>query len=308
MDTKHLRTFATISEMESFTRAGRRLGLSQSAISQQIGALERHLGVQLLHRHGSGARPTPAGDVLLQYARQILGKLDEAERVLVDYDSDRAGRLRIGAGGAACHYLLPSVLQEFHQGFPKVELQVFSGHTQLTLDRLLDEDLDVGLVTLPVSHQKLRLVDLGRDELVAIVARGHPWSARHGVQPSDFAGEPLLVYERRSQTFQLIQRILLEAGVFPTIAMEMDHLEAVVEMARVGLGAAIVPRWTVAAGQDLAALSIGKHGLNRPWALAVVDRPHQPKILRSFVRLCSERLPPALSGIGPARAAAAHSS
>ncbi|MGH7822469.1 MAG: LysR family transcriptional regulator, partial [Candidatus Binatia bacterium] len=94
METKHLRTFAAIVEMESFTRAGRRLGLSQSAISQQVSALERHLGVQLLRRKGSGARPTPAGEVLLQYARQILRKLDEAQRVLVDYDSERAGRLR----------------------------------------------------------------------------------------------------------------------------------------------------------------------------------------------------------------------
>ncbi|MGH7856614.1 MAG: LysR family transcriptional regulator, partial [Candidatus Binatia bacterium] len=91
MDTKHLRTFLTIVEMESFTRAGRRLDLSQSAISQQIGALERQLGVELLTRKGAGARPTAAGEVLLQYARQILAKIGEAQRVLVDYDSQRAG-------------------------------------------------------------------------------------------------------------------------------------------------------------------------------------------------------------------------
>src|SRR5512143_346801 len=68
METKQLRTFLTIIDTESFTRAGRRLGLSQSAISQQIGALERQLGVKLLRRTGTGARPSPAGEILVHYA------------------------------------------------------------------------------------------------------------------------------------------------------------------------------------------------------------------------------------------------
>jgi DNA-binding transcriptional LysR family regulator len=299
METKHLKTFATICELESFTRASRRLGMSQSAISQQVSALERGLGVELLARKGTGARPTPAGEVLLQYTRQILAKMDEAERLLGDYDAEGAGRLRIGAGGAMCRFLLPRVLQEFHAAFPKVELQVSSGHTRLTVDRLVDGDLDVGLVALPVSHERIRLVDLGRDELVAIVARSHPWAAERRVQPRDFAGQPLLVYERRSQTFHVSQRLLLEAGVFPKITMEIDHLEAVVEMVGVGLGAAIVPRWAVGAENGhgaIAALSIGKSGIYRSWALAFVDRPQRPQMFRAFVRLCGERLPPMLSG------------
>src|SRR5262245_9892512 len=99
METKHLRTFMIIVEMKSFTRAGRRLGLSQSAISQQISALERQLGVKLLRRTGAGAMPTPPGELLVQYARQILTKIDEAQRILSDYESTGAGVLRIGAGG-----------------------------------------------------------------------------------------------------------------------------------------------------------------------------------------------------------------
>ncbi|MGH7860288.1 MAG: LysR family transcriptional regulator substrate-binding protein, partial [Candidatus Binatia bacterium] len=208
------------------------------------------------------------------------------------------GLLRIGAGGAACHYLLPRVLKEFHESLPKVELQVFSGHTQLTVDRLLDGDLDAGLLTLPVSHHKLRIVDLGRDELVAIVASSHPWSGRKRVDPGDFAGEPLLVYERRSQTFQLIQRVLLEAGVFPKLAMEMDHLEAVIEMVRVGFGVAVVPRWTAGPNgrnADLVTLPIGRNGVYRKWGLGFVEKSHQPQILKAFVRLSAERLPAMLS-------------
>ncbi len=298
MDTKQLRTFVTIVDTASFTRAARRLSVSQSAISQQISALERQLDVKLVQRTGTGARPTAAGHVLLGYARQILSKIDEAQRVLADYEHSGAGVLRIGAGGGACHYLLPGVLKEFHERFPKLELHVMSGHTRLTLERLQEGDLDVGVLTLPVSQPKLRILDIGRDELVAIVAPSHPWAGRARIQAGEFTRQPLLIYERRSQTFALIERLLLETGVFPQVAMEMDHLEAVVDMVGVGLGVAIVPRWAVraeVASGRLAALSIGKAGLWRAWGLGFREEIHPPHPLKAFARLCSERLPALLA-------------
>src|SRR5262245_31897805 len=299
METKQLRTFLTIIDTESFTRAGRRLGLSQSAISQQIGALERHLGVKLLRRTGTGARPSPAGEILVHSARQVIRKVDEAQRVLADFESNGAGVLRIGAGGAACHYLLPAILKELRADYPKVDLHVVSAPTQTTVERLLEGELDLGMLTLPVVHTRLRILPLGRDELVAIVAPGHAWSDRKRVQPEEFAEQPLLIYERRSQTFRLIERVLLEAGVFPQVSMEMDHLEAVTAMVRDGFGVAIVPRWTIReeiTNGQLLALSIGKSGLTRAWGLGVVEQDHQPHAMKTFIRLCCERLPAVLSG------------
>jgi len=299
VDTRQLQIFMTIVETESFTRAGRRLGLSQSAISQRLGALERQLGVKLLVRAGSGVRPTPPGEILLQYARQIFHKIEEAQRVLADYETGDGGVVRIGAGRAACHFLLPPVLKEFHQRYPRLELHVLSGHTRLTLERLLAGDLDIGIVTLPVSETKLRITDIGRDELVAIAPPSHPWAARKNIQPTDIAGEPLLIYERRSQAFQVIERMLLEAGVLPRIVMEMDHLEAVTEMVSVGLGVAIVPRWSIRPAVDRSqtvALSIGKHGLFCSRGLALVEANHHPHALKAFARLCVERLPAMFDG------------
>jgi DNA-binding transcriptional LysR family regulator len=294
LDAKLLRTFVTIVDLRSFTRAGRRLGLSQSAISQQIGAHERLLGVKLLVRAGKGVRPTPAGEILLQYARQILQKVDEAQRVLTAYEATGSGVLRIGAGGAACEHLLPSVLQSFHDAFPHIELRVLSGPSRMSIERLLEGDLDVAMLTLPVAEAKLRLLELGRDELVAIAAPSHPWAPRRRIEARELADQPLLVYERRSTTFHIVERMLLEAGIFPRIVMEMDHLGAVSAMVRAGLGLAVVPRWAVADdvnGGRLVGLSIGKNGLYRAWGLGLRAEDHQPQTLRAFVRLCLERLP-----------------
>lgn len=298
LDARLLRTFVTIVDVRSFTRAGRRLGLSQSAISQQIAAQERQLGVKLLVRSGTGVRPTPAGELLLHYARQILAKVDEAQRMLTVYDATGASVLRIGAGGAACEHLLPPILQAFHEEFPRVELRVLSGPSPRSIERLLEGDLDAALLSLPVTDPKLRVFEIGRDELVVITAPSHELAARKRLEVAELAGQPLLVYERRSSTFRLVERALLEASIFPRIVMELDHLGAVASMVRAGLGLAIVPRWAVAddlAAGRLAALAIGKSGLARAWGLGLRVEDHQPQTQRAFVRLCLERLPALLS-------------
>jgi DNA-binding transcriptional LysR family regulator len=298
LDARLLRTFVTIVDVRSFTRAGRRLGLSQSAISQQIAAQERQLGVKLLVRSGTGVRPTPAGELMLHYARQILAKVDEAQRMLTVYDATGASVLRIGAGGAACEHMLPPILHAFHEEFPRVELRVRSGPSPRSIERLLEGDLDIALLSLPVAEPKLRVFEVGRDELVVITAAQHPLAAQQRVELGALAGQPLLVYERRSSTYRLVERALLEASIFPRIVMELDHLGAVTSMVRVGLGLAIVPRWAVTddlASGGLAGLSIGKNGLARAWGLAVRADDHQPPTLRAFVRLCQERLPALLS-------------
>ena len=298
LETRPLLIFKTIAEVGSFTRAGVRLGLSQPAISQHIRALEREVGVPVLVRLGKSARPTPQGEILLHYARHVLGKIEEVERALAEAADGRTGVLRIGAGGAACQHLLPGVLREFRSRFPKVDLHVRSGYTQLTLGRVLDGDLDVGLVTLPLRAPQVRVTEVGRDELVVIVPPQHPWAARRRVPAGELAGKPLVLYERQSQATDLIMRALLEQGVFPRITMEIDQMDAVKEMVRLGLGLAVVPEWAVrreVGAGALHAVSLGKAGLWRAWGLACLEQLLPSPSLRAFVRLCTEHLPRALA-------------
>lgn len=297
MDPKQLKTLITIVDVESFTRASRKLGVSQSSISQHISGLEKQIGVQLLVRSGSGAKPTRAGQLLVQYARQILGKMDEAQRLLSELDGE-GGSLRIGATGAACQYLLPEILKEFHRLHPRHELRLMSGNSVRSVQRLHAGEIDVGLVTLPLTDPKLQFVAVGFDELKAIVAPQHGWVQRSSVQGSDFSDERLLVYDRGSQTHTLIERFLLEHGIFPRVAVELDDLEGAVAVARVGLGVAIVPSWAVIAdctNGSVRALPIGKRGLTRSWSVALPAQTPQTQPLKAFVRLCKERLPAALS-------------
>lgn len=299
LETKQLKIFKTIVEVGSFTRAGARLNLSQPAISQHVRTLEDQLGVPLLLRIGKRTRPTPAGEVLLQCAQQVLDKIEHVHRVLAEHGEGGGGIVRIGAGDAACHHLLPTVLREFVTRFPRVHLHITTGHSGLTVAGLLSGALDLGLVTLPVDADKIRVTELGRDELVAIVPPAHPWAARRRVQARDFTGEPVILYERESAMTEMVLRFLLEEGVFPRVAMELDHLTLVKQMVCNGLGIAVVPLWAVRAEVDtgdLGAVALGKSGLTRAWGLATRDPAPQPATFKALAHLCSEHLPRLLAG------------
>jgi len=306
LELKQLRIFKTIVEVGSFTQAGARLSLSQPAISQHIRALEEQLGVPLLLRVGKRARPTPAGDVLLQCAQQVLEKIEDVERVLAAQGEGRTGTLRVGSGDAASQHLLPAVLEDFVRAFPRVHLQLLTGHGGTTVARLLRGELDLGLVTLPIDTGRLRVTEIGRDELVAVVPPGHRWAGERRVRAADFAGEPLVLYDRQSPLTTLVLQFLLEEGVFPRIALEVDRLTVVSELVRLRLGVGVVPLWTVGAelaAGTLCALSLGTSGLVRPWGLAHLDQARHSAALNAFVRLAVERLPRLLAANGERGAA-----
>jgi DNA-binding transcriptional LysR family regulator len=107
--------------------------------------------------------------------------------------------------------------------------------------RLVGGELDVALLPLPVEVERLRVIEIGRDELVAVVPPDHAWVSLPFVTPRDFAEQPLLVYDRASQITDLTLGFLLDQGVFPRIAVEVDQLEALKDLAQRRLGVAVVP-------------------------------------------------------------------
>ena len=297
IELKQLRIFRTIIEVGSFTGAGERLGVSQSAISQQMRALEDEVGVPLLVRTAKTLQITPPGEMLLACARQVLDKVEDTHRRLEEQARGRGGLVRIGTPEPPCNYLLPEVLLELKRRFPRVDVRVVSGHTPDTLARLAAGELDVGLLPLPVDADRMRIVELGRDELVAVVSPGHAWTALPFVTARDFEREPLLVYDRASQITELTLAFLLAEGVFPRIAAEVDHLEALKRLAEHRLGVAVVPIWSarseIAAGR-LVAVRLGATGLGRAWGVLHADIQPFPATLRALVQLLAEALPPLL--------------
>ncbi len=294
LETKQLRIFKAIVEVGSFTGAGEHLALSQPAISQQIRALEEQVGVPLLVRSGRATRPTPAGEILLQCARHVLEKIEEVQRALAEHGDGRAGVVRIGTPEPACNYLLPPVVAELKRRIPKADLRVVSGHPPITLARLHSGEVDVALLPLPVDSERLRIAELGQDELIAIVPPAHPWIRRPRVTARDFDDEPIILYDRQSPITDRTLACLLDEGVFPRVAAEIDHLEALKDLVRMGVGVSVVPRWSalreLAAGA-LSAVTVASPRMMRRWGLCYLDGQHQSGVARTLLDVCVQTLP-----------------
>lgn len=294
LDTRQLLAFLTIVETGGFTNAARKLHLTQSALSHQIKSLETQLQAPVFTRLGKRVVLTQSGEVLLPYATAVLEQLQAAREAIVTLHEPGHGRLRVSAASYSCYQILPHVLREFHAEYPHVELFVTAEYTEKGVHGLLDGSLDVGIFILPPSTDGLHIEMLCKDELVVITAPQHPWARRRHVQWSDLATQVLITYNHASETFQMIQRELHKRGVSIHESMEVCHGAAVMEMVKVGLGVALLPRWVIrdeVRSGALTALPLGRGGVKRQWVIAYAKATILSAYDHAFIRMCHQWFP-----------------
>jgi DNA-binding transcriptional LysR family regulator len=268
-----LRTFSEVVERASFTAAGDHLGLSQPAVSQQIRLLEKRFGVRLIERVGRKARPTSAGAVLLSYARMMLDAMASVETEMAPYVRGTMGRVRIGAGATASIYFLPAVLRLLRRRFDGLEIFVTTGTVADVLRQIEDNALDLGLVTLPASGRMFDVSPLLEDEFV-VLSSPEGLTLPRVVTAEVLSRLPMVLYEPGSQMRRIIDDWFSAAGYTVKPTMELGSVEAIKEVARVGLGIGFVPRMAV--GQKYQGLRI--QGLTPPLVrqVGIVVRRDKP--------------------------------
>jgi LysR family transcriptional regulator, low CO2-responsive transcriptional regulator len=300
-EIRHLVAFTMVLETGGFTRAARALNLTQSALSHQIKTLEEQLGVEVFARLGKRTVLTQAGEILLKHATVVLRELSDARQALVELQDPGRGRLRISAAGYSCYQLLPRILQEFKSEYPRVELSVSADYTGEAVQHLLEGILDIAILVAPPPVRGLVIEPLATDELFVIVPAEHPWAKRRRVRWGELATQVLIIYNKASQTHQLLSHRLAEEGAGAPETMEVREAEAVTEMVKVGLGISLQPRWVVRAdlqARRLVALPLGRRGLKRSWAIAYVQGRHLPPYSQTFIRICRERFSPLMEADG----------
>jgi DNA-binding transcriptional LysR family regulator len=240
LNPDHLRTIAEVIAQGSFTRAAKRLNLAQPTVSLQVRELEARLGVRLVERLGKRAFATAAGRELIEHGTRIA---EETERLVAAMRRHRdgwLGRVRVGSSTTALIYHLPPVLQALRSGHPNIQLVVTTGTTNGVVERILRNEIDLGVVSLPISERLLDVVPLKREPLVAILpAQAKRVPAR--VTPQVLLQHPLILEIARAHVRALIVDWLSAGGAEPRAAMELDNMEAVKRMVAAGLGASIVP-------------------------------------------------------------------
>lgn len=269
-DLRQLRAFVAVADEGSFTLAAKKLFLTQSAISHSMKALEESLGCRLLARLGKKTVLTGEGDVFLRRCRRILAELEQASRELDGMKRWGQGRIRIGAPHSLCQFLLPTVLREFRDCFPKCEPSIEAGDTAILLERLADHELDVAL--------GMRVRDTGEDEsrtifrdrMVFVVPPIHPWVEQGGPTVDDLETAQFIIYAKATETHRLVERYFEEINVRPRAPLVLGDMEAIKEMSKIGMGVGIVAPWVARRELEegtLVMLPVGETPIEREWAV-----------------------------------------
>jgi LysR family transcriptional regulator for metE and metH len=287
LELRHLRLVQAISEEGGVTRAGRRLHLSQSALSHQLREAEARLGAPLFGRIGKRMVLTPAGERMLELARRVLPEIVELEQGLRRDVASGRGVLRLATQCNTVYHWLPSRLRLFHRRWREVDVEVI-GVADDPLPALLEGRIDLAIVQRSGRHPRVTQRPLFDDELVVVAPAGHRLAARPFVAARDFVGERLLVYSAPREANAVFRDVLIPAGVEPARVVQIQLTEAIVELVAAGLGISVLPRWSVAPQIErgtLVARPLTRAGRFRAWSAAYRSRPAPPPHLLGFVEV-----------------------
>ncbi len=248
LELRHLVALKAVAEEGSFGRAAKRLGYTQSAISQQIAALERIVDQKLIERPG-GPKPvtfTEAGRLLLAHADGITARLQAAQADLAALGAGDAGPLRIGTYQSVGARILPTLLRSFRAEWPKVEISLVESTDDRDLLDLIERgSIDVSFVVLPLVPGPFEAVELMRDPYVLLVRSDSPLATRDK-KPTlrEILDLPLIGYRTCRTTHRVEERLKL-AGREPHVVFRSDDNGTVQGLVAAGVGVALVPRLTV---------------------------------------------------------------
>jgi LysR family transcriptional regulator for metE and metH len=288
LDSRHLRLIAEVAHTESVTRAADRLNVTQSAVSHQLREIEAHLGTPIFIRSGRRMLPTPAGRIIVEAAGAVLGTIDRVEAQIEQLARHAAGELRVCTHCYTGYSWLPSLVEGLRRRYPSFVLQVVPEYTMDPIAALLDARLDVAIMNDESDDRRLRHRELFDDEHVAVVPLSHPWASRKFVTPDDIAREPLYLFSRSLENSFIVRKVLRPAGLTPANATYLQLPEGIIEMVRAGMGATVLPKWSIAhalAAGGIKAVRITPSGVFRKWyAVTLADVAPTP-VMEEFIRL-----------------------
>lgn len=269
MDFDQLETFLEVARLSSFSRAAEKRYRTQPAISAQIRALEEEAGARLLDRTGGKVSITAAGKAFQKFAedtlqarRSILIQLAEMERV-------PRGELVVGANEATCLYILPEVFAEFKKQYAGVHVSINRAEHARILEQVIDHSVDFGIVSLPVTDNRLTVVPIHKDELIVIVDPKHPLAKLKIVSIAQVAEYPLLL-PQSGHSRESIDNAFADRRLKPSISMELDSSELLKRFVAAQVGIGFVARSNVAEDSQagvLCALPISDIQIRRDLAL-----------------------------------------
>ncbi len=246
MELSQIQTFLAVARTGSFSQAAVELFRTQPSVSLKIQNLESELGHQLLERRPQGVSLTPAGEIMSRRGSALFREIAALKAELADLSALKTGRVSIAASDTVCLYLLPQVIKQFVQNYPGIELRLFTQITRNVLDLIISDQVDVGIVTLPVTPESFETRKLYQDNFLVVFPPGHPLERKKPLIPEHLSQFPIIHLKSDTFTRQWINRQLEPFGLTGQVRMEVSTIEVIKRMVEAGLGISILPEMAIA--------------------------------------------------------------
>lgn len=285
---RNIHYFIAVAEHQGFTRAATALHISQPALSQQIRQLEETLGVQLFDRSGRVVRLTDAGEVYLRYARSALQALEEGKRAIHDAEDLSRGSLRIGVTPTFTAYFIGPLIAAFYARYPHISVQLYEMAQDKIEERLVNDELDVGIAFDDVHSPDIESQPLLTETLALVVAKRHPLAQQRSVELRILNDEKLILLSAEFATREQIDRYCRLAGLRPQVLMEANSITAVLELVRRTSLSTLLPEAIAPQSEDLQAISLTPSLLERTAVLMQRAGAWRSAAARAFVAMAQE--------------------
>lgn len=244
MDINQLEVMVAVARERSFSRAAEVLGRTQPAVSQSIRRLETELGETLFDRSSKDGTLTAAGEVVLEYARQMLNLRHNTVSAVNELRDVKRGKITLSANEHTVFAVLP-IIAKYRAAHPEVKVEVRRGVASRIPEEIALRDVELGVLSFKPKDPGLVAVSIGTDELVLIVSKRHRFASASEVNISDLGSEHFIAHNARSPYRQLVIETFEQHNIKLNIAVELPSLEAIKRLVESGTGIALVPRSTV---------------------------------------------------------------
>lgn len=242
MNLRDLEYLVAISEFRHFRKAAEYCFVSQPTLSGQLKKLEKHLGVQLVERTKHKVLMTPAGLEIVRRAKLILQSAQEIESFANHSSDPMKGPLKLGLIPTVAPHLLPIILRPIQKKFPELELLISEIQTEVMVRELLNGDIELGILALPIGEAELKETPLYQESFLLALPPQHTLEKKHQLKLEDLKSTPLLLLEEghclRDQALEVCQM----AGTLEQESFKATSLETLKQMVKAGLGLTLIPK------------------------------------------------------------------
>ncbi|OFW14549.1 MAG: hypothetical protein A3H27_10985 [Acidobacteria bacterium RIFCSPLOWO2_02_FULL_59_13] len=241
MELDQVTAFLEVARQQSFSRAAEKLYRTQPAISAQIRSLEQECGQRLFDRLGRKIYLTRSGEVLFEYGAKLVAMHRETLQRVREAHGIAGGKLVVGANEATCLYVLPQVFADFKGKYPQVAINIYRNFSHKILQKIGENQIDIGIVTLPVTQDNLKVIPVYEDELQVVVPAGHPLAKRSSIRLEELVREPL-IFPKGGHTRELLEKLFRKHRHQIQISMELASVETIKKFVGAGLGISLISR------------------------------------------------------------------